>query len=92
MGFSDVARVNGLPECVVGGWKESFDAPGGPRLVGSVDEVKDVLLGIEFGAEGSWMVVFSGPSMQGTISQASQFNMEHLHVCALKIVPLVPIP
>lgn len=28
MGFGDVTRVDGLPECVIGGWKEGFDAPG----------------------------------------------------------------
>lgn len=53
MGFGDVAWVDGLPEGVVRGWEESFYAPGGARLVRGVDEVKDVFLGIEFGAEGS---------------------------------------
>lgn len=53
MGFGDVARVDGLPECVVGRWKEGFDAPGGARLVGAVDEVEGVFLGVKFGAEGS---------------------------------------
>lgn len=59
MGFGDVAWVDGLPEGVVRGWEESFYAPGGARLVRGVDEVKDVFLGIEFGAEGSWMMAFS---------------------------------
>ena len=43
MGFGDIAWVDGLPECVVGGWEEGFDAPSGARLVGGVDEVKGVL-------------------------------------------------
>ena len=43
MGFGDIAWVDGLPECVVGGREEGFDAPGGARLVGGVDEVKGVL-------------------------------------------------
>ena len=54
MGLGDIAWVDGLPECVVWGWKEGFDAPGWARLVGRVDEVEAVLLGIEFRAESSW--------------------------------------
>ncbi len=53
MGFGDVAWVDGLPECVVGGWEESLYAPGGARLVRTVDEMKVILMGIEFRAEGS---------------------------------------
>ena len=43
MGLGDIAWIDGLPERVVGGWEEGFDAPGGARLVGGVDEVKGVL-------------------------------------------------
>ena len=59
MGFGDVAWVDGLPEGVVGGWKESFYTPGRGGLVGGVDEVKGVFFGIEFRAEGSWMMKLS---------------------------------
>lgn len=43
MGFGDIAWVDGLPERVVGGWEEGFDAKGGARLVRGVNEVKGVL-------------------------------------------------
>ena len=46
MGFGDVARVDGLPECVVGWGEEGFDAPRGARFVRGVDEVEGVFLGV----------------------------------------------
>ena len=59
MGLGDIARIDGLPECVVWGWKEGFDTPGWARLVGRVDEVEGVFLGIEFRAESSWRMEVS---------------------------------